>query len=107
PGLQKPLDGDPAIHVCVADPASRKLRHDVSRWPRHTLDHRAVWRRGERTGAEYEHELLTIGPGIEGQNRFECLAADDQGLHRVHELIVAVWFPAARRSAIDVIILSG
>ena len=73
------------------------MRHDVSWRPRHPLDYRSVWRGGERTGAEHEYELLTIGPGIEGQNRFECLAADDQGIYRGHELIVAMWFPAARR----------
>src|SRR4029453_14248821 len=37
PGLKKPLNGDPAIHVNVPDAASSKLRRDFNRIPRHTL----------------------------------------------------------------------
>jgi hypothetical protein len=66
-----------------------------------------VWRGGERTGAEHDYQLLTIGPCIEGQDGFERLAANDQGIYRGHEFIVAMRFPAARREEIEVTILSG
>ena len=33
PGLKKPLNGDPAIHVNVPDAASSKLRRDFKRIP--------------------------------------------------------------------------
>src|SRR4051794_32050215 len=35
PGLEKPLNGDPAIHISMPDAASIKLRHDFSGIPRH------------------------------------------------------------------------
>src|SRR2546427_1464195 len=62
---------------------------------------------GERTSAEHENGLLPIGPGAKGQDRLESLAADDQRIHRCHELIVAMGFATARREEIEVTIHSG
>src|SRR5437773_12536388 len=39
PGLKKPLNRDPAIHVDMPDTPSCKLRHDVGGSPRHSLHH--------------------------------------------------------------------
>ena len=104
PASKKPLNGDPAIHVNMPDAASGKLRHDFGRIPRHTLHHGPGRSGGERASAEHEDGLLTIGPRVEGQDRLEGLAADDQRIHRGHELVVAVGFAAARRQEIEIAI---
>ena len=54
PGLKKPLNGDSAIHINVPDAASRKLRHDFGRSPRHPLHHSPERGGGERASAEHE-----------------------------------------------------
>src|SRR5439155_7890064 len=46
--LEKPLNGDPAIHVNMLDSARGQLRHDVGRSSRHPLHHPAEWSRAER-----------------------------------------------------------
>ncbi len=102
PGLKKPLNRDPAIHVNVPNAASSKLQNDFGRSSRHAL-HRCPDRGGsERASAEHENGLLAIGPRVKSQDRLESLAADDQRIHRGHEFIIAVGFPTARRQEIEV-----
>src|SRR2546428_338576 len=91
------LNGDPAIHVNMPDAAGGKLRHDVGRSPRHALHHSPEGGGGQRASAEHENGLLTIRPGVKGQDRLEGLAANDKRIHRGHELIVAVGFATAQR----------
>src|SRR5207344_1157761 len=106
PVLQKALNRDPAIHVNVLDAASRKLRQDFGRSPGHTL-HGSPARGGrERAGAEHDNGLPAIRPLLKGQDRFESLAPDDQGINRRNELIVAVGFATAGRQEVEVTIRS-
>src|SRR6266480_3265742 len=101
PGLKKPLNRDPAIHVNVSDAPSCKLHHDVRWRPGHALHRSAGGCRSERMSAEHKHRLRPIGPGAKGQDSLERLAPDDYRIHRGHELIVAVWFATARFEKIE------
>ncbi len=51
--------------------------------------------------AQYKHRLLTIGPGIVGQDCLESVPADDQRIDSGHELKVAVGFATAWREKIQ------
>src|ERR1035438_6238715 len=62
PGLKKPLNSDPAVHVNVPNAASSKLQNDFGRSPSHALHHSPVRGGGERASAEHENGLLAIGP---------------------------------------------
>src|SRR6266571_3010966 len=77
PGLKKPLNRDPAIHVNVSDAPSCKLHHDVRWRPGHALHRSPGGCRGERMSAEHEHRLCPIGPGAKRQDSLERLAPDD------------------------------
>src|SRR5262245_42741418 len=101
PGLKKPLNGNPAIHVNMPDAASGKLRHDFGRIPRQSLHNSPGGRGGERVSTERENGLGAIRPRVKGQDRLEGLASYDKRIHRGYELIVAVGFAAAGREPID------
>jgi hypothetical protein len=61
----------------MLEAASGKLQHDLA-WSARQVLHDCTERRGgERATAEDEHGLLSVGPRIKGQDRFECLPADD------------------------------
>src|SRR5262245_21475861 len=95
-GLKKPLDSDPAIYVNMSDAASCKLRHDFGRIPRHTLHHSPGGGGKERARTERENGLDAVRPRVKSQDLLESLAANDQRVHRGHELIVAVGLAVGR-----------
>jgi hypothetical protein len=66
PGLKKPLNGDPAIHVDVLDASRSKLRHDFVWSPGHPLHHGPDRGGGEQASAEHKNGLFTIGPRVKG-----------------------------------------
>ena len=68
PGLKKPLNRDPAIHVDMPDTPSCKLRHDVGGSPRHSLHHSPGRCGGEGTRTEDDNRLVPIGPGTKRQD---------------------------------------
>src|SRR5215813_7843803 len=96
-GLKKPLDSDPAIYVNMPDTANGKLRHDFRRIPRHTLHQSPSGGGRERAIAERENGLGAVRPRVKSQDLLESIAANDQRIHRGHELIVAVGLAAAGR----------
>ena len=96
----------PSTYTCRM-PRAPSRDCDVGRIPRHPLHHSPERGGGERAGAEHEHRLVAIGPRLERQDGLERLAADDQRIHRGHELLVAVRFAAARRQEIEVAIQSS
>jgi hypothetical protein len=77
PSPKKPLNRNPAIYVDMLEAASGNLQHDLGRSTRHVLHDCTRRRSGERATTEDEHRLLSVGPRIKGQDRFECLPADD------------------------------
>ena len=87
--------------LCRTKPPSCKLRDDFSRLTGHMLDHCAGRSGRDLVSAEYENGLLPIGPRVKSQHRLESLTADDQRIDRGHELVVAVWFTAARWQKIE------
>src|SRR6185503_4357494 len=99
--LKKPLNGHAPVHVNVLDAASGELRHDSGGSPRHALHDCPVWRGSKRPGAEHEHRLPVVGPGIEGQYCLERVPTDDQGVDRCDELRVPVWLSATRRQKVE------
>ena len=101
------MNRDPAIDVNVPDAASGQLRHDFRRRPRHMLHHSFGWSRSEPARAEHEHRLVAIRPRVKCQNRLVRLSADDQRIHRGHELIVAVGFATAWGQEIQITVGSS
>src|SRR5439155_26724146 len=75
PGLKKPLNRDPAIHVDMPDTPSCKLRHDVGGSPRHSLHHSPGRCGGEGTRTEDDNRVVPIRPGTKRQDGLERLAA--------------------------------
>jgi hypothetical protein len=53
----------------VPHSAGSEPRPDLRRSSRHVLYHSSRWGRRQRTTAQHEHGLLSIGPGIEGPGR--------------------------------------
>jgi hypothetical protein len=104
PSPKKPLNGDPAINVNMADAANGKLRHDFGRIPRHTLYRSPGRRWGKCARAEHENRLLTIRPSVKAQDRLEGFAPYDKRIHGGHELIIAVGFATAGWQPIEVTI---
>ena len=96
PGLKKPLNGNPAVHVDMPDAASSKLRHDFVWSPEHTLHYTPDRGGAVQASAKHENGLLTIRPRVKGQDGLESLAADDQRIHSGHEFIITMGFAAAR-----------
>ena len=45
---------------------------------------------GQRSSAQYEDGLLSVGPGLERQDNVERVPANDQGVYRGEELLIAV-----------------
>jgi hypothetical protein len=86
----------------MLEPTGGKLRPGFSWLSRHVLDNGAWRNRCEGTRAEHEDRLLAVGPLAEGQHCLERLAANDQCVHRGHELIVAMGFAAAGLQKIEV-----
>lgn len=107
-GAQEALNGDPAVDVGMVRAGGGKFRNDVRGRSTH-LFHPAAAHAGkiEGTAAENDHALVTVGPGVKGQNGLEGFAADDDGVDAGDELVVAMGFAAARREKIESAVGAG
>src|SRR6266542_6543358 len=77
PRAQEPLNRDPTVDVEVLGTTSRELRDDLSRRPGHLFNNASAGR-GQVDGAATQdhYALVTIWPGLKGQNLLEGLATD-------------------------------
>src|SRR5207247_6643938 len=76
----------------MLDAARLEPRHDVGRSSGHLLHYCPRRSRSNRTTAEHEDRLLSVGPLVKAEGRLEGLSADDQCIHRGHEFLVAMRF---------------
>src|SRR5207247_10511912 len=76
----------------MLDAARLELRHDVGRSSGHLLHYCPRRSRSNRTTAEHEDRLLSVGPLVKAEGRLEGLSADDQRIHRGHEFLVPMRF---------------
>src|SRR5206468_10146964 len=76
----------------MLDAARLEPRHDVGRSSGHLLHYCPRRSRSNRTTAEHEDRLLSVGPLVKAEGRLEGLSADDQRIHRGHEFLVAMRF---------------
>ena len=106
PRLKKPLNRYSAIDVDMFEATSGEQQHDLAWSARQVLNDCTRRRGGERATAEDEHGLLGVGPRIKGQDRFECISADDQRVHCGHEFIVAVRLATAWGKKVEIAVAS-
>src|SRR5437773_1679116 len=76
----------------MLDAARLELRHDVGWSSGHLLHYCPRRRRSNRTTAEHEDRLLSVGPLVKAEGCLEDLSPDDQCIHRSHEFLVAMRF---------------
>src|SRR5712692_3277092 len=107
PRVQEPLNCDPTVDVEVAGTTSSELRNDLSRRPGHLFNNASAGR-GQVDGATTQdhYALVTVWPGLKGQNLLEGLATYHKGIDACYELVVAVGFAAARRQPVEIAVRS-
>src|SRR4028119_1554551 len=90
PSVQKPSDGLSSINVKVYCALGCQAFNEALRRQRQPFDaFHEVWRNRTRLATEHDDLLAAIRPGIEGQHEFERVSAQDDGIHGIHEFLVA------------------
>src|ERR1035438_341833 len=78
PCREKPLNGDSAIHIDMSHTAPIEPGQDFSQISRHALHDSSMWRGWQFVSAQHENGLLTIGPGVKGQDLLEGPATNNK-----------------------------
>src|SRR5258705_7168336 len=107
PRAKEPLNGDPTVDVEVVGTTSSKLRNDLSRRPSHLFNNASAGRGQVDWATTQDHyALLTIWPGLKGQNLLEGLATYHKRIDACYKLVVAVGFATAFRQPVEIAVRS-
>src|ERR1700680_507327 len=107
PRIQEPLNRDSTVNVEVVGATSGQLRSDLSRRPGHLLDNTSVGcRQVDGTITQNHDALVTIWPGLQGENFLERIVTDHNRIDTCNKLVVAVGFTATLRQEIEIAVRS-